>query len=98
MHLYDNLRVHGSDIASVLCYSKSTADFSNRILCVVSHDVHQSVMGMVHLDLPALGLDSNRPYKVTDLLHNQSYEWRGAHNYVALNPNGVSMHLFKVEQ
>lgn len=98
MHLYDNLRVHGSDMSAVLCYSKSTPDFGNRILCVVSHDVHQGVMGMVHLDLPALGLDSSRPYKVTDLLHNQSYEWRGAHNYVALNPNGVSMHLFKVEQ
>jgi len=98
LHLYDNLSTHGADMAAVLCYSKSTPDFGNRILCIISHDVHQPMMGMVHLDLAALGLDSSRPYKVTDLLHNQSYEWRGPHNYVALNPNGVSMHLFKVEQ
>ena len=35
---------------------------------------------------------------VTDLLHGESYEWRGASNYVSLNPHAVSMHLFRVEQ
>ena len=82
----------------MLCYSKVTPDFSNRILCVISHDAHHPAIGMVHLDLGALGLDGSRPFKVTDLLHNQSYEWRGADNYVALHPTGVSMHLFRVEQ
>jgi starch synthase (maltosyl-transferring) len=82
----------------MLCYSKVTPDFSNRLLCVISHDAHQPAIGMVHLDLAALGLDGSRAFKVTDLLHNQTYEWRGADNYVALHPNGVSMHLFRVEQ
>lgn len=98
LHLYDNLRFHGSDHDQILCYSKATPDFSNRILCVISHDPHHPAGGMVHLDLGALGLDGSRPYQVTDLLHNQSYEWKGAANYVGLNPNGTSMHLFKVEQ
>lgn len=98
LHLYDNLRFHGADMDAVLCYSKSTPDFSNRILCVISHDAHNTAAGMVHLDLAALGLDHSRPYKVTDLLHNQSYVWCGPDNYVALNPNGTSMHLFRVEQ
>jgi len=98
LHLYDNLRFHSADMDAMLCYSKSTPDFSNRILCIVSMDATRNVMGMVHLDLAALGLDRSRPYKVIDLLHNQSYEWRGPDNYVALNPSGTSMHLFKVEQ
>jgi starch synthase (maltosyl-transferring) len=98
LHLYDNLRFHGSDHPQILCYSKATADFSNRILCTISHDPHHPAAGMVHLDLAALGLDGSRPYKVTDLIHNQTYEWRGADNYVGLNPSGVSMHVFKVEQ
>jgi starch synthase (maltosyl-transferring) len=98
LHLYDNLSFHGSDHDQVLCYSKVTPDFSNRILCVISHDPHHPAGGMVHLDLAALGLDGSRPFKVTDLLHNQSYEWKGADNYVGLNPHGTSMHLFKVEQ
>jgi starch synthase (maltosyl-transferring) len=98
LHLYDNLSFHGSDHGQILCYSKATPDFSNRILCVISHDSHHPAGGMVHLDLAALGLDGSRPFKVTDLLHNQSYEWKGADNYVGLNPHGTSMHLFKVEQ
>lgn len=98
LHLYDNLTFHGADHGQILCYSKSTPDFNNRILCAISLDAGQGAAGMVHLDLAALGLDGSRPYKVTDLIHNQSYEWRGAGNYVALNPNGTSMHIFKVEQ
>ncbi|MGV3659814.1 MAG: alpha-1,4-glucan--maltose-1-phosphate maltosyltransferase [Prosthecobacter sp.] len=98
LHLYDNLRFHGSDHPQILCYSKTTPDFSNRVLCVVSHDPHHQASGAVHLDLHALGLDHHRPYKVIDLLHNQSYEWRGADNFVILNPNATMMHLFRVEQ
>ncbi len=98
LHLYDNLRFHHADHPQILCYSKATPDFSNRILCVVSHDPHHQASGAVHLDLHALGLDPHRPYKVTDLLHNQSYEWRGADNYVILNPHATMMHLFRVEQ
>jgi starch synthase (maltosyl-transferring) len=52
----------------------------------------------VHLDLAALGLDAGRPYRVHDLMHGHVYEWSGADNYVSLNPEGTSMHLFKVEQ
>ena len=98
MHLYDNLRFHNADHDQILCYSKATADFSNRILCVVNIDAHHDAASMVHLDLGALGLDGNRPFKVIDLLHGQTYEWNGSSNYVALSPNRVFMHLFEVKQ
>lgn len=98
MHLYDNLVFHHADHGEMMCYSKGTPDFSNRILCIISLNGSQTVAGMVHLDLPALGVDPARPYRVHDLMHGQSYEWRGEHNYVALNPDGTSMHIFKVEQ
>ncbi len=54
--------------------------------------------GMVHLDLGALGIDPSRGYRVSDLLHAQSYDWFGGDNYVSLNPDGTAMHIFKVEQ
>lgn len=98
MHLYDNLVFHGADHDQMLCYSKSTADFANRILCVVSLNGYHGISGMVHLNMEALGLDESRPYRVHDLVFGQTYQWHGAHNYVALNPEGVSMHLFRVEQ
>jgi starch synthase (maltosyl-transferring) len=98
MHLYDNLVFHGADHDQMLCYSKCTADFSNRILCIVSLNGYNGISGFVHLNMHALGLDESRPYQVHDLVHGQSYEWHGAHNYAELNPDGVSMHLFRVEQ
>jgi starch synthase (maltosyl-transferring) len=98
MHLYDNLVFHQADHDQMLCYSKSTPDQSNRILCVISLNGHAPIASLVHLDLAALGLDAGRPYRVHDLMHGHVYEWAGADNYVSLNPEGTSMHLFKVEQ
>ena len=98
MHLYDNLVFHGADHHEVLCYSKCTPDFSDRILCVVSLNGHHGVNSFVHLDMAALGLDVSRSYRVTDLMHGHTYDWFSPHNYIELNPEGVSMHLFQVEQ
>jgi len=97
MHLYDNLVFHGADHDQMMCYSKSTPDFKNRILCVVSLNGHDPVAGLVHLDLGALGLGYDQPYRVRDLMHGGVYVWKGADNFVALNPEGVSLHIFHVE-
>lgn len=98
MHFYENLVFHPADHDKVMCYSRCTDDFANRILCVVSLDSAATASSNVHLDLGALGLDAAKPFKVHDLLHGSTYEWRGSTNFVSLNPNGVSMHVFKVEQ
>jgi len=98
MHLYDNLVFHTADHGEVICYSKATPDHRSRILCIISLNDHASVASMVHLNLPVLGLDSSRPYHVTDLLHGQTYTWTGPSNYVSLNPDGTAMHIFSVEQ
>ena len=98
MHLYDNLRFHRADHDQIMCYSKVTPDFKDRILCIISFDSEHEAASLVHLDLGAMGLDGSRPYQVTDLLHGQTYQWNGATNYVALTPNRVFMHLFEVKQ
>lgn len=98
MHLYDNLVFHHADHDKVMVYSKCTEDFANRLLCVLSLDVQHSVAATVHLDLPSLGLDHGRPFRVRDLLHGHEYQWKGPANYVELTPTGVSMHLFQVHQ
>ena len=98
MQLYDNLRFHHADHGQMLCYSKCTPDFHDRLLFVVSFDTAQEAVGNVHLDLAALGLDGTRPFQVKDVLHNHHYTWNGSTNFVALRPNGVSMHAFCVTQ
>jgi starch synthase (maltosyl-transferring) len=98
MHLYDNLRFHRADHGQMLCYSKCTPDFKDRLLFVVSFDAVHEAAGNVHLDLGLLGLDAAWPYQVKDLLHGQSYTWQGSTNFVMLRPHGVSMHAFQLIQ
>ena len=98
LHLYDNLVFHTTDHEQLIAYSKATPDFRNRILCIISLNGHSPVASMVHLNLEALGLDASRSYRVHDLMHGHTYEWNGADNYVSLNPEGTSMHLFRVDQ
>lgn len=97
MQLYDNLTFHSASDERLICYSKSTPDFANRMLMVINLDPSEKVAGMVQLDLGAIGLDSSQTYRVHDLLHGYTYDWKGAENYVELNPSGVSMHLFRID-
>lgn len=97
MHLYENLVFHGADHHEMLCYSKSTPDFSNRVLCIVSVNAHWQIAGMVHLDLGALGLHHDQTYQVRDLMHGSVFLWHGASNFVSLDPNAVSLHIFQIE-
>jgi hypothetical protein len=43
-----------------------------------------------------LGLAPDALYRVEDVLHGLAYDWRGAHNYVALDPKATFMHLFRI--
>jgi starch synthase (maltosyl-transferring) len=50
----------------------------------------------VELPLEELGLDPHQPYQVHDLLSNAHYIWNGPSNYVELNPNLGSAHIFRL--
>jgi starch synthase (maltosyl-transferring) len=90
------LRFHRSDNETILCYSKTTEDFSNVILVVVSLDSRYRQSGWITLDLDALGLDDRRDYQVHDLLGEGRFVWRGPRNYVELDPQGLPAHVFRV--
>jgi len=53
---------------------------------------------MVHVPLAELGLAEDASYLVQDLLTGTHYTWRGARNYVRLDPvTGQIGHVFRVE-
>lgn len=97
MQYYDNIAFHAADHSEMICFSRVTPDYSNRLLFVISLSAHHPVEGMVHLDLAKLGLHPGQHYVVHDLLHGHRYTWHGGDNFVGLRPDGVSMHLFRVE-
>jgi starch synthase (maltosyl-transferring) len=78
----------------LIAYRKSDEASGNIVLTVVNLDPHHVQSGWVELDLEALGLDPDRPYQVHDVLSEQRYQWRGARNFVMLDPARLPAHVF----
>jgi starch synthase (maltosyl-transferring) len=89
-----SLAFHGTDNASLLAYSKRAGD--DRILTVVNLDPHNVQSGWVQLDLAALGLATGAAFHVEDLLGGETYPWRGAANFVMLDPRRTPAHIFAI--
>ena len=96
-----NLRFHHADQPDLLCFSKvaNGADAAGGgrdiVLVVVNLDWREPREATVWLDMPALGLDHNAEFLVTDELSGESYWWRQA-SYVRLDPSMVPAHVFTV--
>ena len=94
-----NLRFHHVDQPDLICFSKHlpTQDEPDTVLTVVNLDPHQAHEATVYLDLPALGLDWDDEFVVTDELTGRSYPWRQA-NYVRLDPHDQPAHIFTLRR
>jgi starch synthase (maltosyl-transferring) len=92
------LTFHDTDNEHLICYAKSTPTLDNVILVVVNLDWRWSHAGWVELDLASLGLDSQAPFQLEDLISGERYTWRGARNYVELSPQRQPFHVLRVTQ
>jgi starch synthase (maltosyl-transferring) len=68
------------------------------VLVIANVDPHHAQTGWASLDLAALGLEADAPYQVDDLLSGARFLWRGARNYVALDPAGTLAHVFRIRR
>jgi starch synthase (maltosyl-transferring) len=93
LHRDWSLRFYEVDNEQLICYSKHTGDLSNVILVVVNLDPHYTQSGWVEIPLEELGIDSQKPYRMHDLLSDARYLWQGSRNYVELNPQIVPAHI-----
>jgi starch synthase (maltosyl-transferring) len=94
----DNLFFHHVDNDAIICYSKSSSDRSQIVLVVVNLDPHQSQSGTVELSLDELHIDESQPYQLDDLLGDMRYMWYGRKNFVALDPELLPAHVFRVHR
>jgi starch synthase (maltosyl-transferring) len=86
---------HTSDNPSIVVYSRRTGD--DVVLAVVNLDPYAARETMVHLDLPALGIEEGARMVVHDQVGpGASYAW-GTHNFVRLDPQWEPAHLFVVK-
>jgi starch synthase (maltosyl-transferring) len=90
-----NLRFHHVDQPEMICFSKRSSRDGDTVLVVVNLDPHQPREATVWLDMPALGMDYQSQFVVTDELSGESYRW-GPANYVRLEPATAPAHIFNV--
>jgi starch synthase (maltosyl-transferring) len=93
-----SLRFHAVDNSQLLCYSKRVRDgvSDNTILVAINLDPHNEQAGWIDLDLKVLGIEHDETFDVEDLLTGAHYQWHDRSNYVALRPDVMPAHIFRV--
>jgi starch synthase (maltosyl-transferring) len=95
------LRFHACSAEALLCFSKSAdlAGAPRDFVFVVANTTPAYVQhGWVEVPIGDLGLAPNASYTVEDLLDSATYTWRGAWNYVRLDPAERMAHVFIVRE
>ena len=93
----DNLVFRESENVQVLFFTKTAPGWRNDLLVIVNLDPSRAQETVVTVPLAELGLDPDIPYVVEDLLTGARYSWRGARNYVRLDPNLQPGHIFRLQ-
>ena len=90
------LRFHRTDNDNVLCFSKQRAN--DLVLVVANVDPHHTHRAWLDLDLAGLGISPDDAFQVHDLLGDARYTWRGARNFVELDPQQTPVHIFEIRR
>jgi len=90
------LRFVETDNDAVIAYAKQHA--ADVVLTVVNLDPHHPQSAHVRVPLDALGLDSTQPFQAHELLSGARYLWHGERNYVALDPQVIPGHIFRIRR
>jgi starch synthase (maltosyl-transferring) len=98
LQLYNNLRFYHADNDAILFYGKMTPARDNIILVVVNLDPHRKQNSYVNVPIDQFGQMESDVYQVHDLLSDALYTWRGRQNYVELDPEIQTGHVFRVRR
>lgn len=92
------LQFHDVENEALIAYSKVTPDGADAVLVVANLDPHHAQSGWMNLNIAALGIDTDRAFQAHDLLSSARYLWKGARNYVALDPTHTPVHIFRIRR
>ncbi len=92
----NNLAFFNAENPSILCYRKWSADGDNQLLVIVTTDFRNVQGGWVEIPTGDLGLPPDATYRVEDLLSGETYEWKGARNFVSLDPSVRPAHVLRI--
>ena len=92
-HRLRGIVFHEVDNPDVLCWSKREG--SDVVLVVVNLDPHGAREAIVRLDMPALGLRWDQPFRVRDEVTGAVFPWSTS-NYVRLDPFSEPAHVLSL--
>jgi starch synthase (maltosyl-transferring) len=90
-----NVTFHSVEDDAILAFSKTAGD--DIVLVVVNVDPHAPRESMVHLDMPALGMDWSDTFVVHDENSGATWTW-GEHDYVRLDPFVEPAHILTIRR
>jgi starch synthase (maltosyl-transferring) len=90
------IRFHDTGNDRLIAWSKTAADGSDAMLCIVNLDPRSPQEATLNLDLPALGHEWLDTFTVVDELDGSEYTWTGAHPYVRLDPAQRVAHVLSI--
>ncbi|HKF69263.1 MAG TPA: hypothetical protein VKB36_22110, partial [Vicinamibacterales bacterium] len=93
---YDNLQFYRADDPAVLWYGKSWGD--DHVFVAVNLDATRTRACFVDVPLETLGLAPGRTYHMHEQLSDVTYDWRGPHGYVELDPQRDPAQIFVLER
>jgi len=100
-----NVSFHNVDNDMIIAFSKTsewplgtTGNGTESVLVVANVDPHYTQSGWVTIDLRSLGLPAESAFQMDDLLSGARYLWRGARNFVSLDPQHSPAHIFRVRR
>jgi starch synthase (maltosyl-transferring) len=94
----DNLRLHKAENDNILFFSKSTESLDNTILVAVTLDPYNGQGGFVTVPLGDFGIGEDEEYVLEDLISGEWFHWRGARNFVGLDPHQRPAHIFRLRR
>jgi starch synthase (maltosyl-transferring) len=96
LHRLTGTVFHPTDNDALICYSRRSDDGESALLIVVNLDPHHLQSGWVDLRLDALGIRADSSFQVHDLIGDGRYLWRGARNFVSLDPAAMPAQIFRL--
>jgi starch synthase (maltosyl-transferring) len=90
------LAFHATDNPALLWFSKQVDD--DRVFVVANTDARWVQHGWIELPIAELGIAADASYVVEDALDGSVYIWRGAWNYVRLDPAARMAHIFVIRR
>jgi len=91
-----NTKLCAIDNEQIIAYFKADEKAQDFMLFTVNMDPYYKQSGWVEVPIQELNIDPDSTYMVKDLITQSSYEWKGAWNFVELNPHGLPFHCFQI--